>query len=130
MRAKAAEMTGMIGASLPPARTMSHTPDRISAEAVPIAVVPEAQAVETVRLGPVAPHMSDNCPGSMFGAYNGTVVAETFSPRSRRSTCSFKVDTPPKPVPITTPTRVPSHCAGSNSAMVKASAPATKASWL
>ncbi len=54
--AKPAITNGVIIASLPPARTTSQRSSASRSRAVPMAVAPEAQAVATTRLGPVAPN--------------------------------------------------------------------------
>ncbi len=53
--ARPAIAVGVSADSLPPARTMSHSPLRSMLRATPRAVVPDAQAVAVTRLGPRAP---------------------------------------------------------------------------
>ena len=55
MRAKAAIVTGVTQASVPPATTTSAMPSRTRRAPSPMALAPVAQAVATAVLGPVKP---------------------------------------------------------------------------
>ena len=54
---KPARISGVIAASVPPARTTSAWPRRIEAAASPIAVEPVAQAETGAKFGPVEPEL-------------------------------------------------------------------------
>ena len=75
---------GTIEASAPPESITSASPRRITATASPIALVPEAQAVTTARLGPRKPISMASVPpavsGSIIGIRNGLI---RFTPLSR-----------------------------------------------
>ena len=64
-------------ASLPPVMTTSHRCASNRSRARPMAVVPEAHAVATTMLGPVAPHSMDSWPASMLGSCMGSSSADT-----------------------------------------------------
>ncbi len=85
IRANPETQTGVIMASVPPARATSQAPVRSSRAAVWMAVAPEAQAVAVCITGPVAPNSMASRPAAMFGRKAGSVMGDTAAgPRVRR----------------------------------------------
>ena len=70
------------GASLPPASAMSTAPERTSQKAWPSAWVAEAQAVETVKLGPVMPNSTVTWLAPALAMVRGMVSGCTWGRRS------------------------------------------------
>ncbi len=124
--------SGVIMASLPPATTMSQRSSRSRSRAVPMAVAPEAQAVATTRLGPLAPNSMAVWPASMLGSCIGSSSGETRAGDSSTSTRCWvsTVPGPPSAQPRMTPTRAPSQVCGSSPASAIASRAATSANWV
>ena len=67
--------------STPPASTRSAAPRRSSSTPSPIAVAPDAQAVDTVRHGPRNPNRSDSSAAVVLGMTIG-IVERAAAPRS------------------------------------------------
>lgn len=57
--------------------TMSQVPETIRSWASPMAVAPDAQAVLTAKLGPVARQSMAISAGAMLGMLRGTSVGES-----------------------------------------------------
>src|SRR5690348_18180558 len=70
--------SGVIIASVPPHSAMSHLSISSRSRASPIAVVPDAHAVVTTMLGPVAPNYCEMQPAAMFGSCRGSRCGETW----------------------------------------------------
>ncbi len=124
--------SGVMGASAPPATTMSASPERISSRPRPIALAPAAQAVHGAMQGPLAPMSIATCPAAMFSRPMGRVMGETSEGPSSISTrcCSSSVAVPPAPEPRMTATReLSAHAPGVSPACAKASRTATTANW-
>ena len=107
MRANAAIDVGVIAASVPPHTTTSALPSRIIRSPSPIALAPDAQAVDTQRLAPVKPCFIDTRPAVALTIIIGTRNGLTrLGPRSRWTPiCASSVVRPPTPVPAITATR-------------------------
>ncbi len=76
---KPARMSGVIAASVPPARTMSAWPRRIVAAPSPIAVEPVAQAETGAKFGPVMPSWIAIWPLAVSTSADGMKNGETRS---------------------------------------------------
>ena len=119
----AAYVIGASGASEPPASITSARPSRIACSASPTAIVPEAQLIALVELGPVNPNsiamLQLAAPGKTARARAGS---RPRGPSARnRSTCDSANATPPSAEPIIAPTRSRSSVAGSTRASATAS---------
>ena len=129
MRAKAEMAVGVMHVSTPPASTTSAEPSRMSRPASPMALAPAAQAVVTVRDGPVHPNWMLMSPPValviIIGTRNGLTRSAPFS--ANCVTCDSRVMRPPTPVPVTTAQRAGS--APSSPACLAASTAAAKPSW-
>ncbi len=122
MAQKPARMSGVIAASVPPARMTSACPRLIVAVPSPIAVDPVAQAETGAQFGPVIPSWIAICPLAVSTSAEGMKKGETRSaPRSRNTRCCSAMVTMP---PIAEPTRIPTRV-GSNSSIPASS----HASW-
>src|SRR2546422_3278422 len=113
---------GASGASAPPANITSARASRIAWNASPTAIVPEAQLIALVELGPVKPNsiamLQLAAPGNTASASAGS------SPRGpalrKPPTCASANATPPSAEPIIAPTRSQSSRAGASSASASA----------
>src|SRR5438445_3107256 len=113
---------GASGASAPPASITSARASRIAWNASPTAIVPEAQLIALVELGPVKPNsiamLQLAAPGNTASASAGS------SPRGpafrKPPTCASAKATPPSAEPISAPTRSQSSRAGASSASASA----------
>ncbi len=90
-------------------------------KAVPMALVPAAQAVTVQLMGPLAPYRMETCPAARLGRTAGIVKGESLlGPLCSRTVCSFSmVLSPPMPEPMIVPTRsaLPSSIASPESSM-------------
>ena len=129
MRANDARAMGVTQASVPPASITSALPSRIRRAASPTAWVPDVQAVQMQKLGPVHPSFMATNPAVAFAIIMGTRNGDTREAPRRNSSCSCSswVMRPPTPVPTTTPQRAGS--APGSPAPARASAAAPKPSW-
>lgn len=84
IRAKHAAVARARPDSQPPVRTMSQAPLRSRSRATPMAVVPDAQALDTVKLGPRAPVSMATSPATMLGTLRGSASGETDLPGAMR----------------------------------------------
>ena len=108
---KPARISGVIAASVPPARTTSACPRLIVAAASPIAVEPVAHAETGAKFGPVIPSWIAIWPLAVSTSADGMKKGETRSaPRSRKTRCCSTIVAIP---PIAEPTRIATR-AGSN----------------
>ncbi len=107
MAANDAMIAGVTTASAPPARATSTRPYRMRSTACPMASVPEAQALVTVRASPVMCRSSETwdaaCEGTVMGVVRGETPRGPLS-RSFRSPPT-STDASPRMAPRLTPTR-------------------------
>ena len=127
--ANAVMTQGVSGASAPPQITTSALPSRSRRMPSPIALAPAAHAVETLMHGPRNPRRRLSAAAPAFGITMGTnsglmrpLSAGFFTPRNSRAPSSA-VSSPPKPVPITMPTRAGSTSPSAASASAASAAP-------
>ena len=73
-------VAGVRQASVPPVTTRSTMPDRTRLAATPIAWVAEAQALVTVKVGPVMPWAMPMCEAPELGMIRGTAWVSNRSP--------------------------------------------------
>ena len=99
--------TGKPAAALPPARIISSLPICRCRRASPIACVPVAQALTTLKLPPLAPTSIATTPEDMLANRLGIMNGATrLGPRSINARdCFSMVSIPPTPEPIRTPKR-------------------------
>ncbi len=135
MLPSAAMPTGRIGASLPPVRTTSTSPDWIRRRASWKAMIEVAQAAVWAMTGPVRPNSIESMQAAIEPERAG--IANGLTKRGPRvsAVCvpSMISSMPPPPVFTTTPTR--SSCSGvmaakSRPAWAIASLPAAIAKWM
>ncbi len=85
MLASAAKAIGSRGASDPPARTMSHSPEAMRRSASWKAMTPDAQAATWHMTGPVRPYFIETWAAAMLpdsaGTANGLTWPGPFSTR-------------------------------------------------
>ncbi len=127
--------TGRIGASLPPVRTTSTSPDWIRRSASWNAMIDVAQAAVWVITGPVSPHSIESMQAPIEPDRAG--IANGLTKRGPRVSAvwvpSMICSIPPPPVLTTTATR--SRCSGviapkSSPAWATASLPVAIAKWM
>ena len=134
IRANAEIVSGVTPASVPPATMTSALPSRSMRAPSPIALAPDAHAVEMQRFGPVQPKLMAMVPAVALGIIIVTKNGLTrLGPRSMNvdSLCSI-VSSPPTPVAAITAQRLGSAPISPASASASAAAPkprCVKRSW-
>ena len=102
MDAKPATESGVTAASLPPQIITSASPRSRMRKASPMAWAPVVQAVEGVRLGPVAPYLIEICPAARLAMVALMKKGETRpGPEARSFACSRSM-TSKAPIPLPT----------------------------
>src|SRR3989454_2237354 len=113
---------GASGASAPPANITSARSSRIAWNASPTAIVPEAQLIALVELGPVKPNSMAML--QLAAPANTASASAGSSPRGpclrKPPTCASANATPPSAEPIIAPIRSGSSRAGASSASASA----------
>ena len=102
---KPAKLNGVTAASLPPAKITSSRPICKCKRASPIAWVPVAHALTTLKFTPFAPTSIATTPEDIFARRFGIINGDTrLGPRSINARdCFSMVSIPPTPEPIRTP---------------------------
>ncbi len=118
-------VSGVTGASVAPATTISELPSRTMRTPSPRAFAPAAHAVEMHSAGPVNPKRIEIIPAAAFGIIMGTKNGLTrLAPRSRKvASLISMVSRPPTPVAAMTAQRLGSAPSSPASASASAAAP-------